>query len=229
MGQAQGGQNKVGCSCMKRMPLAAVVFAAWWGMPAAAQVEHQHHPPESAAEYAKVLEDPGRDAWQKPHEVMTALALSGRETVADIGAGTGYFANRLARHAQRIFAVDIDARLLEIALKNAPENVTPIIASPDNPRLPEGASDVIFFCDVVHHIANRDAYLEKIRRALKPGGRVVVIDFHKQPLPVGPPPEMKIDRAAMIAEFKKAGFRLSNEHSFLPYQYFLEFSPARQE
>lgn len=203
-----------------------VILCAVACVPALAQTEHQHHPPQSAAEYARVLDDPERDGWQKPHEVILALKLTGQETVADIGSGTGYFANRLARHARRVFAVDIDARLLEISLKNAPGNVTPVLASPDDPRLPDGASDLIFFCDVMHHIENRSAYLEKVKRALKPGGRVAVIDFHKREMKIGPPPEMKIDRAEMLKEFEKAGFRLIEEQEFLPYQYFVVFSPV---
>lgn len=205
----------------------AVLCAVSWTIPALAQTEHQHHPPQSAAEYARVLDDPERDAWQKPHEVILALKLTGQETVADIGSGTGYFANRLARHARRVFAVDIDARLLEISLKTAPGNVTPVLASPDDPRLSEGASDLIFFCDVLHHIENRGAYLEKVKHALKPGGRVVVVDFHKREMKIGPPPEMKIDRAKMVEEFEKAGFRLIEDKDFLPYQYFVVFSPVR--
>lgn len=213
---------------MKRMPLIVALCAAPWVLPilAQAQTAHQHHPPQSTEEYARVLEDPERDGWQKPHEVIMALKLSGQETVADIGSGTGYFANRLARHARRVFAVDVDARLLELSLKTAPDNVTPILASPDNPRLPDGASDLIFFCDVVHHIENRAAYLAKVKRALKPGGRVAVIDFQQGKLKIGPPPEMKISRVEMVREFEKAGFRLVEEQEFLPYQYFVVFSPV---
>ncbi len=211
---------------MKRTTLTAALCATWWVLPALAQTAHQHHPPQSASEYARVLEDPERDGWQKPHEVIMALKLTGNETVADIGAGSGYFSNRLAHHARRVFAVDVDAALLGISLKNAPQNVTPVLASPDDPRLPDGASDLIFFCDVIHHIENRGAYLQQVKRALKPGGRVVVIDFHKKPLKIGPPPEMKIDRAEMVKEFEKAGFRLVEEQGFLPYQYFLSFSPV---
>ena len=76
----------------------------------------------------------------------------------------------------------------------------------------------------MHHIANHSAYLEKVRRALKDGGRVVVIDFHKRPLPVGPGPEMKIARETMVEEFKQAGFQRVEEYEFLPYQYFLVFT-----
>jgi len=82
----------------------------------------------------------------------------------------------------------------------------------------------VFFCNVVHHIDGRPAYYAKIRRALKPGGRVVVIDFQKTSR-MGPAAELKIARDAMEAEWTAAGFTLSAEHRFLPEQYFLEFRP----
>lgn len=186
------------------------------------QVPHQHHPP-SSGEYAKVLEDPSRDEWQKPHEVVMALGLKATDVVADIGAGTGYFARRFANHASKVYAVDIDKELLAIIQKNAPPNLTAVLAAPDDPRLPEQSVDLIFFCDVLHHIANRAAYYPKLVKALKPGGRVVVIDFYKKPLPVGPPESMKLSEKEVIAEFQKAGFALRKRLDILPYQYFLFF------
>src|ERR1035438_116612 len=143
------------------------------------QVPHQHHPP-SSAEYAKVLEDPSRDEWQKPHDVITALGLKSTDTVADIGAGTGYFARRFAQHAGTVYAVDIDEKLLDIAQMNAPANLKTVLASQDDPRLQERSIDTIFFCDVLHHIENRPAYYAKLAKALKPGGRIVVIDFRSE-------------------------------------------------
>ena len=86
---------------------------------AVGQVPHQHHPP-SSGEYAKVLEDPSRDEWQKPHDVIMALDFKPTETVADIGAGTGYFARRFALHAGKVYAVDIDEKLLAIVRANRP-------------------------------------------------------------------------------------------------------------
>jgi len=187
------------------------------------QAAHQHHPPRSAGEYARALENPERDAWQRPHEVITALALKPCETVADIGAGTGYFARRLARHAGKVYAVDIDPKLLEMARKNAPANLETVLAEADDPKLPAGAIDTIFICNVLHHITGRDAYYAKLARALKPGGRIVNIDFHKKPLPVGPPESMKLSEDEVVREFEAAGFKLAREHGFLPYQYFMEF------
>ncbi len=186
------------------------------------QVPHQHHPP-SSGEYAKVLEDPSRDAWQKPHDVVMALGLKPTDVVADIGAGTGYFARRFANHAGKVYAVDIDKELLAITQKNAPANLTVVLAAPDDPRLPVQSVDLIFFCDVLHHIENRAAYYPKLVKALKPGGRIVVIDFYKKDLPIGPPPSMKLSEEEVIRELGDAGFTLSKRLDILPYQYYLFF------
>lgn len=201
--------------------LSSLLFLLTLG--AAAQVAHQEHPPRSAGEYARVLEDPGRDAWQKPHEVVMALKLRPDEVIADIGAGTGYFSRRFAHHAGKVLAVDIDAKLLEIAAKDAPANLTTVLATADDPKLATGSVDTIFFCDVLHHIANRPAYYAKLKSALKPGGRLVIVDFYKRPLPVGPPPAMKLAPEEVQQELKSAGFHQTESFDMLAHQYFLVF------
>jgi ubiquinone/menaquinone biosynthesis C-methylase UbiE len=188
-----------------------------------AQQQHQNHPPRSAEEYAKVLENPERDKWQRPHEVITALKLRPDEVVADIGAGSGYFTRRLARHAAKVYAVDIDAKLLERIAKAGLKNVETVLASGGDPKLPAGAVDTVFICDVLHHIEGRPAYYEKLKASLKPGGRVVIVDFHKRKLPVGPPESMKLSEEQVAQEFAAAGFQTAETHEFLPYQYFLVF------
>lgn len=203
---------------MQRFWMLTFAAALSWG-----QVEHQHHPPASAEEYAQVLEDPSRDAWQKPHDVVIALDLKSTDTVADLGAGSGYFSRRFAHHAGKVLAVDIDPKLLEMIRKDAPANLETVLATPDDPRLAPGSVDVVFICDVLHHIENRAPYYAKLAAALKPGGRIVVVDFHKRELPVGPPPEMKLSEQQVTAELQRAGFRLSRSLDTLPYQYFLFF------
>ncbi len=198
-----------------------VLFLAVAG--AAAQTEHQHHPPRDAAEYARILEDPKRDAWQMPHQVIMALALKPDEVVADLGAGSGYFTRRLAQHAGKVYAVDIDPQLLAMVKKDAPANVETVLAAPDDPKLPPASVDTVFICDVLHHISGRPAYFEKLKRALKPGGRIVNIDFYKRPLPVGPDVAMKLSEEQVEREFSAAGFRKSGQVDTLPYQYFLIF------
>ena len=160
---------------MKLLPIAMFSVSL-----AGAQTQHQQHPPRSAEEYLKVLNDPKRDAWQKPHEVLQALDLKSTEIIADIGAGGGYFTRRFAHHAGKAYAVDIDAKLLEAAKKDAPANLETVLALPDDPKLPDRSVDTIFFCDVLHHIDNRPAYYAKLARALKPGGRIVMIDLDRK-------------------------------------------------
>ncbi len=200
-----------------------LLLVAFLTLSADAQTAPQHHPPRSAEEYKHVLNDPSRDEWQKPHQVIEALALKPGEAIADIGAGTGYFARRFARHAGKVYAVDISEGLLEGIKKDAPANLETVLASPDDPRLAAASVDTIFFCNVLHHIENRAAYYPKLKRALKPGGRIVMIDFYKKPLPVGPPEQMKLTEAEVVEELRAAGFRKTRSFDFLPYQYFLVF------
>ena len=194
------------------------------GLMAFWQTAHQHnHPPKSAEEYAHHLEDPSRDEWQKPHEVIQALSLKPGEMIADIGAGSGYFSRRFAKHAGKVYAVDIDPELLERVGKDALKNLETALAVPDDPKLPENSVDTIFFCNVLHHVDNRAAYYKKLEAALKPGGRIVMIDFHKRELPVGPPLAMKLSDQELVKEMEAAGFIKVKSFDFLPYQYFLVF------
>jgi ubiquinone/menaquinone biosynthesis C-methylase UbiE len=188
------------------------------------QTPRQHeHPPKSAGDYARHLEDPSRDDWQKPHEVVTALAIRADEMIADIGSGSGYFTRRFARHAATVYAVDVNPELLDRAKKDAPKNVQVILAKPDDPKLPPASVDTIFFCNVLHHVENRAAYYKRLTAALKPGGRIVIIDFHKRELPVGPPVGMKLSAEEVEEELAAAGFAKTRNLEFLPHQYFLIF------
>lgn len=182
-----------------------------------------HQTPPPVEEYARVLEDPKRDSWQKPDQVVAALRLKPTDIVADIGAGSGYFTRRIAPLAATVYAVEVDRSMLDVVTQRAPKNLIPVLASPDDPKLPTRSVDVIFMCDVLHHIDGRPAYYEKLKKALKPGGRVVVVDFYKKALPVGPPPARKLSVTQVSAEFRASGFRVSKSLDFLPYQYFLVF------
>ena len=181
--------------------------------------------------YIGSLEDPKRDAYQKPQEVLAALNLSPGEVIADIGAGSGYFTFSLARHVSErgtIYAVDvspdmilhINRRIRDLKVSN----VVSILADPDDPLLPAASVNRFFFCDSWHHIENGTKYLSLMKRLLKPTGEIVVIDFHKKELPVGPPLQMRIAREDLITQMEENGFRLAKEHTFLPYQYFLVFT-----
>lgn len=192
------------------------------------EMHRLHRDPEA---YIAMLEDPERDAYQKPHEVIQSLDLKEGEVIADVGAGSGYFTLRLSQHVGetgRVYAVDIEPEMIRHISRRARDlramNVVPILADPHDPLLPENSFDRIFICNTWHHIANQDQYLQLLRKALKPGGQVVMIDFKKEELPVGPPLEMKIKREDLIKQMQSSGFRVQTEHTFLPYQYFLVFS-----
>jgi arsenite methyltransferase len=103
------------------------------------------------------------------------------------------------------------------------DNVRTLLVPADDPLLADASVDLVFICDTWHHVANHPSYIGKLSAALKPGGRIVIIDFEKRDIPVGPPAEMKVPREDVVAEFRKAGFRLAASPSVLPYQYFLVF------
>ena len=194
------------------------------------EAHHLHRDPQA---YIAMLENPARDAYQKPEEVVRALALKPGETVADIGSGSGYFTLRLAKavgDAGRVYGVDIDPEMIRHLNRRVRDagvrNVQTILSAPDDPLLPDGSIDRFVVVDTWHHVDKQPEYLALMKKMLKPGGQVVMIDFHKRELPVGPPVEMKIAREVLVRQMEANGFRLAQEHTFLPYQYFLVFAPA---
>jgi predicted methyltransferase len=212
------------------LSLALSAGAALLAGPSAAQSPDTHqHSFSGAEQWAHVFDDPKRDQWQKPHEVIQALALKPDAVVADIGSGTGYFAVRFANMVPkgRVYGVDIEPDMVkylaERAKREKRDNVVSIAGVPDDPRLPEKA-DLILMVDVFHHIEDRDRYFRKLRAALKPGGRIAIIDFRLE-APDGPPKAARIAPQRVIGELKSAGYRLAARHEFLPNQYFLVFEP----
>jgi len=179
--------------------------------------------------YFAELESPDRAGWQQPARVVETLRLRAGMTVADVGAGTGYFARRFAAAVGptgKVLALDIEPEMLEELRRRAPDatNIETRRAEPADPGLAPASVDVVFICDTGHHLHDRVRYYGKLRRALRRGGRLVLVDFYKRPLPVGPPVQEKLSRAETQREAEAAGFRLRASHTFLPHQYFLEFA-----
>ena len=211
------------------MSVLCVLRAAWAQKPS----ENPHHGFSDAAHWAKIFESPERAKWQKPDQVVLALKLKPGQVVIDIGAGTGYFTRRFAQAVApsgKAVGLDIEPDMVAYmqadAKKLGVKNYDARVVKSDDPELAPGSVDLVFFCDTLHHMDNRVAYFRKLAVALRPGGRVAVIDFKKKGVPFGPPPEMRLSREQVIAEFRDAGFRLVAEFQFLPYQNFLEFEPG---
>ncbi len=217
---------------MRSVFLIALAGAALATLPVSAQSPHTHeHSFGGAEKWAKVFDDPERDAWQKPHEVIRALALKPDAVVADIGSGTGYFSMRFAHMVPkgRVYGVDTEPDMVKYLAERAKReglgNITAVKATPGDPRLPEKV-DLVILVDVYHHVENREGYFSKLRDSLKPGGRVAVIDFRMES-PEGPPKAARITPAQVKSELKQAGYVLDREHGFLPNQYFLVFRAAK--
>lgn len=177
------------------------------------------------------FEDPEREAWQKPSELLLFLSVFEGQTVVDLGAGTGYMVPGLSAavgETGSVYAVDVEPKMVE-HLRNREDypfdNVRPVLAAPDDPRLPEGEADLIFVLNTWHHIDDRLDYVKKLERALADGGRIAIVDWHEGELPQGPPPGHKLSREAVIAEMGRAGWALTAESVLLPYQYALIFMP----
>lgn len=184
---------------------------------------------DDAEKWAKKFEDPGRDAWQKPDEVIAALQLWPQAKVADIGSATGYFPVRIAKVATQgtVYGVDIEPTMTDyLAARAKRENLAQLVAvlgEPEDPKIPESV-DLILIVDTYHHLDNRTAYFKRLAPLIKPGGQLAIIDF-KVDSTMGPPSDHKLDVATVTAEVEAAGYRLSKSHDFLPQQYFLIFKP----
>lgn len=203
--------------------------------PAAAQHKdghNAHHRFQAAEAWAKKFDDPKRDTWQKPNEVIQALQLKPDAIVADIGAGTGYFATKLARALPRgkVFAVDAEPDMVRYlaarAQRESLDNLVAVAAEAGNPRLPE-KTDLVILVNTYHHIDKRESYFRELQAALKPGGRIAVVDFTMES-PEGPPPKARIAPERVKKEMAGAGYTLTQERAFLANQYFLVFDAGKR-
>ncbi|MCE9574436.1 MAG: class I SAM-dependent methyltransferase [Deltaproteobacteria bacterium] len=200
--------------------------------------DHQHHEHhghggmaemphrfEHAEDWVGAFDDPARDAWQKPDEVVAAMAIAPGMTVADIGAGTGYFEGRLSAAVGAkgaVIATDLEPDMIRYITERAHKagwaNITAQLGGATDPGLAAASVDRILIVDVWHHLADRVAFARGLAAALRPGGQVIVVDFELTS-DRGPPKEHKLAATAIASDLAAAGLVTSMASESLPDQY----------
>ena len=181
------------------------------------------------------LERSDREATEQPEKVLDALKIAPGSTVADIGAGTGYFSLRLAKRVGsqgRVLATDIQPQMLAMLSENMRaagiRNIEPILCTPTDAKLPEGQLDLALMVDVYHELASPEETLTQVRRALKPDGRLVLVEYRGEDPNVPIKPEHKMTLVQVRSELEPMGFRLQEVFEFLVYQRVIVFVKAEQ-
>lgn len=197
----------------------------------ACQEENKPTPPaDDVYAPASVGEQRDRHVWQKPGLVIDKLGDIEEKVIADIGAGEGFFARRLAPLADRVIAVEIDQRWIDyldtLRLTELPTNLRPRLeprlATPDDPMLEDREVDIVLFVNTLYLIENPRQYLRRLRPALRSGGRVMIVDWKKQDTAIGPLVEERIGLNKLAHMLEEAGFAVvSTDNTALDYQYIM--------
>lgn len=181
-------------------------------------------------EGADWLNRPEREAEERPEAALDALKIKPGMTVADVGAGTGYMSLRLARRvgpSGKVYAEDIQPQMLRLLTQNEDRahvtNIENVLGTESDPRLPSHAMDLILLVDVYHELSQPQKMLERFKAALKPDGRLVLLEYRKEDpnVPIRPEHEMTVETARK--ELGASGFRLTQVIETLPRQHILIF------
>ena len=223
---------------MRRRAFASGVVAMLVVAALAAQGRH----PVSGREIAPVmgvggagwLERPEREAEEEPARAIEALDIRPGMTVADIGAGSGYYTVRLARKVGadgKVYATDIQVGMLSIIQRRAAmeklTNIVPVLGAADDPKLPPGSMDLVLMVDVYHELAAPQAFLRRLRPALKKDGRLVLLEFRKEDPRVPIKEEHKMSVAEVRQELSADGYAIDRVVDVLPWQHIIVLKAAR--
>ncbi|MEZ5287645.1 MAG: class I SAM-dependent methyltransferase [Vicinamibacterales bacterium] len=177
-----------------------------------------------------LLESPDRDLWQRPDRIMDALGIADASVVADVGAGSGWFTIRLARRVGpqgTVYAQDVQPEMLAAITRRVQReglaNVRAVLGRGTDPRLPAGALDAVLLVDAYHEIEDRVTFLSNVAQAIRPQGRIGVVDFRLEAGGPGPDEEERVGPEVVVRDAEQAGLRLVGAETFLPFQYFLIF------
>lgn len=198
--------------------------------PAAAVSEPMPLPKTGAGSFENLVADfesKDRGIWQKPELVISLLGDLENKTVADIGAGTGYFTFRMVPRAKKVIGIDIDERFIRfldsvnVRLREPYRNrFESRLAKADDPLLRPEEADAVIIVNTYGYIQQRIAYLKRLIKGISPGGQLLIIDFKKNNLPIGPPEEFKVSLSQVENELLSAGFNIVKvDKDALDYQY----------
>ena len=219
---------------MKRVLIGILVLFVLVDVSAQQKPGPQKPPPRPrlfAPQDLGLLEPPDREAWQKPDQVMDALHIAEGTTVADIGAGGGWFTTRLARRVWpngRVYAVDVQQLMIQAIERRVQREglsniVTPVLGGDDDPSLPPDRLEAVLMVDTFHELERPIVMLRNVARTLKPQGRIGIIEWREGEGGPGPSREERVPPGVVISQAAAAGLKLVQEEKSLPYQYFLIF------
>lgn len=177
-----------------------------------------------------LLDAPDRDLWQRPDQIMDAMGIADGSVVADIGAGSGWFTIRLARRVGPqgiVYAEDVQHLMISAISRRVSRegftNVKPVLGTNNDPRLPPRSVDAVLMVDSYHEVEDRVTMLSNVAKALKPQGRLGIVDFRLDGTGPGPAPEERVSPDVVVKDAAQAGLKLIRQEPFLQYQYFLIF------
>jgi len=185
-------------------------------------------------EAAERLDRPSREVQEMPRLVLEALPLMPGSVVADIGAGTGFFTLRIAERVPEghVFAVDIQQSLLQRIAERAAvrgfTHVTTVHGALDDPHLPADSIDVALMVDAYNEFSHPREMAKRIRKALRPGGQLIVVEFRGEDATVPLPDLHRMTEAQLRRELEAAGFRWRETRDMLPQQHYLVFEVAEE-
>lgn len=188
--------------------------------------DHHHKAFKGAEEWAKEFDDPQRDQWQRPQDVLRALELKKTDNVADIGSGTGYFTVKIAPLVPQgtVYGVDVEKDMIRYLESRAKalklSNVAAVLAE-ESGFTTDKKLDVVLVVNTYHHIPNRSAYFKGLIPHLNSGARIVIVDFLPKS-PMGPPQKHRYQPPQIKSEMQQAGYRFVKQKN-LPYQFILTF------
>lgn len=177
-------------------------------------------------EHIAVLEAEDRKVWQNPDEILNVAELRPEFVAADLGCGSGYFTVPLARKVKKVYGIDVQREMLNFLedkiKKRGIKNIDPLLSKPNEIPLEDRSVDLLISVNTLHEFGDKNKMIDEMRRVLKKGGKLLIVDFKKEETGFGPPISIRISKTGAVKLFEARGFRLGKVKELL-YHYLLVF------